>query len=383
MAARQNAHNIEMTVYNTATSEEEYDEMLEARLENIIATSKNRRQVNDAHSVTIPSEVHGSLPTHAPGPPTKLIGIYTATYHAAGTFSTVYRATDPSSSPPDRLVALKVTTPSQSQPPHDPHREIRILQHAAHPSIITLLSTFTLSSTSALVLAFPFMPLDLATFIRAPSHVRKNGIFKSQVRSHLYSLFQALAHLHSLGIIHRDIKPSNILLAAPSGPAYLADFGIAWMEGDAASEKADEKITDVGTTCYRPPELLFGSTTYGTALDLWSAGCVVAEAVGGRPHSSEHITGRELFDAGPAGSELGLIKSIFETLGTPDDETWPEARGFSAWGKMQFKVYPKVGWEEVLPEAEPEARELVGRLVRFESGERMVAGEVLKHAFFG
>jgi serine/threonine protein kinase len=34
------------------------------------------------------------------------------------------------------------------------------------------------------------------------------------------------------GILHRDIKPSNILMDSPNGPAYLADFGISWKEGD-------------------------------------------------------------------------------------------------------------------------------------------------------
>lgn len=377
MTARQEAQSIETEIFQAASSEQEYDELLERRLQEIIASSK-RPQTYDPTPASSRPEVRGTLPTHAPALPTKLIGEYTATYHASGTFSTVYKAPDLSS--PTRILALKVTHPSQSHPPHNPHREIRILNTTAHPSVIALLSTFSVPSSS-LVLTFPFMPLDLATFLSsAPPHLKKNTIFKSQLRSHLHSLFRALAHIHSLGIIHRDIKPSNILLASPSGPAYLADFGIAYQAHDPASEPPNEKITDVGTTCYRPPELLFGCTTYGPALDLWAAGCVVAEAVGVRHPFHD---GSELFDAGPAGSELGLIKSIFETLGTPNDETWPEARAFSAWGKMQFKVYAGLSWEEVLPEAEEGARDLVGRLVRFESGERASAGECLGCRFFG
>ena len=99
------------------------------------------------------------------------------------------------------------------------------------------------------------------------------------------------------------------------GPAYLADFGIAWSTVDPESEAADAKITDVGTTCYRPPELLFGDRAYGTSLDMWAAGCVVAEMA-----RNQHY---QLFDAGPLGSELGLIKSIFTSLGTPNERIWP------------------------------------------------------------
>ena len=115
-------------------------------------------------------------------------------------------------------------------------------------------------------------------------------------------------------MLHRDIKPSNLLLASPSGPAYLADFGIAWHAEDPESESAAAKITDVGTTCYRAPELLFGHGGYGEGVDMWAAGCVVAEA---------EKAGKSLFDAGDLGSELALIKSIFTTMGTPDEDTWP------------------------------------------------------------
>jgi cyclin-dependent kinase len=129
------------------------------------------------------------------------------------------------------------------------------------------------------------------------------------------ALFEALAYIHGLGIIHRDVKPSNILLESMNGPVYLADFGIAWSPDDVDSEPASDKIIDVGTTCYRPPELLFGDRKYDTSLDMWAAGCVVGEMM-----TKSH---QPIFDAGPLGSELGLIKSMFTKLGTPTDQTWP------------------------------------------------------------
>ena len=145
----------------------------------------------------------------------------------------------------------------------------------------------------------------------------------------LEGLFCAVAHIHSKGIIHRDIKPANILLGTTSGPAFLADFGIAWSDNDPASEPFDQKITDVGTTCYRPPELLFGHKAYGPEIDMWSAGCVVAECVRRgldgieKPSMETEEADWTLFDNGELGSDLALINSIFKTLGTPTDETWP------------------------------------------------------------
>ena len=124
-----------------------------------------------------------------------------------------------------------------------------------------------------------------------------------------------MAYTHSKGVIHRDIKPSNILLKSLEGPAYLSDFGIAWAPDAADSEPVDSKITDVGTTCYRPPELLFGNTQYGCSLDLWAAGCTVAEAL-----DPKHET---LFDSGELGSDLALIQSVFSKLGTPSLDVWP------------------------------------------------------------
>ena len=244
------------------------------------------------------------------------IGPFTnCTHHATGLFSSVYV---------DRVkkLAIKVTIPSQTHPPHDPKREARILKAAAHTYIIPLHATYTQSSQFLLV--FPFMPLDLATVLR-----RGSPLNVASGREILQGLFCALAHIHSKGIIHRDIKPANILLNPHSGSPRLADFGIAWSPNDPASEPSNQKITDIGTTCYRPPELLFGHKTYGTEIDLWAAGCVAAECVRRGLCEADKANTRigeaewSLFDAGALGSELALIKSIFETLGTPSDETWP------------------------------------------------------------
>jgi serine/threonine protein kinase len=190
------------------------------------------------------------------------------------------------------------------EPPHDSVREIRLLGRAASPNVIPLWESF--KDGSALVLVFPFMPYTLDMILRQGYLAEAHG------RTYLLHIFRALAHLHALKIIHRDIKPANILMKTPSGPAYLADFGIAWSGDDPASEPADKKITDVGTTSYRPPEVLFGKTDYDETLDLWAAGCLAAQVV--------TSNAEPLFDSGDVGSDLTLIQSIFKALGTPKNE---------------------------------------------------------------
>ena len=310
--------------------------------------------------------------------PGKRIGPYqSAHYHRSGLFSDVYKAWDPTIS---SLVALKVTYPSRMSPPHNSQREARILRQVKEGHIIPLLSIFK-QCGDQLSLVFPFMPYTLEEGL-------DQGIIQSEdIISHFKDIFSALSHIHSLKIIHRDIKPSNILLSSPSGPAYLADFGTAWMSGDLASEPPNKKTTDVGTTCYRPPELLFGFSEYDYSLDLWAAGCVVAEVLmGGK---------KTLFDAGPLGSELWLIQSIFKTLGTPTSDTWPvskctlthcrdvadsvgfkESTKFPDWGKVEFYNYPPQPWMEILPEASDKACDLLNNLIRYQSTERFSAAKV-------
>jgi serine/threonine protein kinase len=237
-----------------------------------------------------------------------------AAHFGDGIFSEVFlaKASDQSldtfSGHPGAYVALKVTYLAALIAPHNAEREARILRKASASNIIPLWESFH-DGKGHLILVFPFIPFSLEQLLR------DGRLSDAAKKSCLRDLFVALTHLHSLGIIHRDVKPSNILLESPSGRAYLSDFGIAWSPEDPASEEPTKKITDVGTTNYRPPELLFGYTSYDTTLDLWAAGCVVFEVVRGQNKS--------LFDSGDLGAELALIQSIFKTLGTPTADNWP------------------------------------------------------------
>ncbi|KAI4666986.1 uncharacterized protein J4E79_001667 [Alternaria viburni] len=360
--ARKKATVAETTIYADAHSLDDYDRLCNDKITNLPRPSLDFPTPEDEDYV--------------PTPGGKPVGKYqNALYHREGLFSVIYKAPAvgnesyfPTKSPTKtNVVALKITTPSVMEPPHDSQREAKILAMAASERVIPLIETFR-ENGSHFVLVFPFVRHDFNDLLR------DKKLSKSQIKSCLKDLFTALADIHGKGIIHRDIKPSNILLKSLDGPAYLSDFGIAWAPGAPGPEAPDAKITDVGTTCYRPPELLFGNQKYGCSLDLWAAGCTVAEAL-----DPSHET---LFDSGELGSDLALIQSVFKKLGTPNLEVWPEAAGFRDWGKVQFYEYPSQDWSVLLPSLSEQERDLVGSLVKYESGSRMSASKVLEHAYF-
>lgn len=273
------------------------------------------------------------------------IGPYRACrYVASGVTAEVYRCQDR---------ALKVITETHAMEPHNAHREARILSLLKKPCI-PLLETFR-DHQQRFVLAFPYMPLTLATLLdRGP-------LTNTQVRSIFTDLFSALAHIHSQGIIHRDIKPTAVLLASPAGPAYLSDFGTAWHPTlSTPTEPADDKILDIGTGPYRAPEALFGDKSYGPPVDMWAAGAVLAECCRNPP--------TPLFESRPAhedGNQLGLILSIFKTMGSPTRESWPEARTFRTPPFEMYRFFEGRDWGVILPDVEPAWREVIARLVRY------------------
>ncbi|DAA76411.1 TPA_exp: Uncharacterized protein A8136_0725 [Trichophyton benhamiae CBS 112371] len=329
---RAEATKLEAEAFNGASSKAEYQAACQKHIDGL----RGQRIKDEDPKISEVNRAYDLDPR-----PGKQIGPYKkALPDNDGLFSTIYKSRNADG----LLVALKVTVPQMMQPPHDSMREARITRRGESANVIPLLDT-----------------------LHEPG--------QRFVLSHLRDLFRALDHIHSLGIVHRDIKPSNILLRSPSGPAYLADFGIAWDPTDPASEPAEAKITDVGTTCYRPPEILFGGKDYGPSLDLWAAGCVVAEAI-------DMPTHRTLFDAGDLGSELALIHSIFTTLGTPNLDIWPSAKGLPDWGKIEFKQYCPKPWEEILNGVPQNGRDLVQQLVRYENKDRIAPCEALKHPFF-
>lgn len=99
------------------------------------------------------------------------------------------------------------------------------------------------------------------------------------VKLYVYQLARALAHIHGLGICHRDIKPQNLLLDPETHVLKLCDFGSAKF-----LVKGEPNVSYICSRYYRAPELIFGSTNYTTAIDIWSEGKGVSQ-----PHHPTYL----------------------------------------------------------------------------------------------
>lgn len=112
--------------------------------------------------------------------------------------------------------------------------------------------------------------------------------------SEVYTLFTALvkavAYIHRRGVVHRDLKPSNILLdrEGNSSQVYvrLIDFGIATIQGAAASPPLTTAGTEVGTVAYMAPERLSGVAAPSN--DIYSLGVILHQMLTGKLPSKDH-----------------------------------------------------------------------------------------------
>ncbi|XWS23518.1 hypothetical protein CRYUN_Cryun28dG0021200 [Craigia yunnanensis] len=191
-----------------------------------------------------------------------------------GTYSNVYKARDRETG---KIVALKKVRFDTSEPESVKFmaREIMMLQKLDHPNIVELEGLATSRMQYSLYLVFDFMQSDLARIIS-----RSEGrLTEPQIKCYMHQLLSGLQHCHERGILHRDIKGSNLLIDK-NGMLKIADFGLA----NYFSPNHKYPLTSrVVTLWYRAPELLLGSTDYGVGIDLWSAGCVLAEMFAGMP----------------------------------------------------------------------------------------------------
>ncbi|HJW00550.1 MAG TPA: serine/threonine-protein kinase, partial [Arthrobacter sp.] len=193
-----------------------------------------------------------------------------------GGMSSVYCARDEHLG---RDVALKLFAPQAPDADELKRQEaeITLLATLNHPSLVTLFDAGI--DTRIPDEPRPFLTMELVEGQDLRGRIRHSPVPLDELAVIGAGIADALAYVHSLGIIHRDIKPGNILLVQtrPGEPlrAKLTDFGIARI---ADATRLTVTGAMVGTAAYLSPEQAMGSPLT-PATDVYSLGLVLLECL--------------------------------------------------------------------------------------------------------
>lgn len=91
------------------------------------------------------------------------------------------------------------------------------------------------------------------------------------IQGYMYQLLNGLKNIHEKNIAHRDLKPENVLLSK-DGVIKICDFG-----SSKIIDPNGKNTPYIVSRYYRAPELILCLTKYSTAIDIWAAGCIMAE----------------------------------------------------------------------------------------------------------
>lgn len=104
----------------------------------------------------------------------------------------------------------------------------------------------------------------------------------TSMERHMGQMIDAVAHMHSKGIMHRDIKPDNV--AFQNGQIKLIDFGLACRFKGEEDGVTKCIFNDAGTKNFKAPEIASVSmyhSTYDAKVDVWSLGKTLQRVIDG------------------------------------------------------------------------------------------------------
>lgn len=132
--------------------------------------------------------------------------------------------------------------------------------------------------------------------------------------------------------------------------------------------KGELNVSYICSRYYRAPELIFGATDYTCNIDIWSAGCVLAELLLGQP----------IF---PGDSGVDQLVEIIKVLGTPTREQIRQMNpNYQEFKFPQIRAHP---WNKVFrPRTPPEAIHITSKLLEYTPTSRISPLEACAHAFF-
>jgi len=198
-------------------------------------------------------------------------------------------------------VALKVLRPhviGDDEARERLSREVASLRRVRSPRVAEVLDADPWGET-------PYVATRYVPGLSLHQHVREHGRVEGEdLRWFAACLAEAMAAVHTVGVLHRDIKPSNVLLEGRS--PVLIDFGLARLAEDPRLTHTGWLL---GTPGYLAPEILYGDdATTASDVHAWAATVVFA------------ATGRPPYGTGPAMAIMDRVRrGEHDLTGVPED----------------------------------------------------------------
>ncbi|KAG7738947.1 hypothetical protein KL923_002747 [Ogataea haglerorum] len=274
-----------------------------------------------------------------------------------GTYATVFKGRNRALG---TFVALKeINLDSEEGTPSTAIREISIMKELRHENIITLYDV--IHTENKLTLVFEYLDKDLKKYMDTNGYNKSGALEPHVVKSFMFQLLRGIMFCHDNRVLHRDLKPQNLLISS-KGELKLGDFGLARAYGIPVNTFSNEVVT----LWYRAPDVLLGSRSYSTSIDMWSAGCIMAEM----------FTGKPLF---PGSSNEDQLLKIFRVMGTPNERTWPGVTSYPNY-RSNFSVFIPQDLHTLIPNMDNLALNLLQGLLQMRPELRLSARQALQHA---
>jgi tRNA A-37 threonylcarbamoyl transferase component Bud32 len=159
--------------------------------------------------------------------------------------------------------------------------EARTLARLSHPGLVTVLDAGiglraddAGPDTAPMSVDQPFLVMELVDGPTLAQVLADGALEPAELQSIGARLAEALAYVHSQGVVHRDVKPANVLLDCERS-VKLTDFGIVRLLGDSARHTRTNQM--IGTAAYLAPEQVTGQPVT-PATDVYSLGLLLLEA---------------------------------------------------------------------------------------------------------
>ena len=266
-------------------------------------------------------------------------------------------------------------------------REISLCRELNHKNITKLMEIIL--ENKSIYMVFEFFEHDLLQIIYSHSHPEIKQIPEQTVKSLIWQVLNGVTFLHKNWILHRDLKPANIMVSS-NGVVKIGDLGLARkFNNPLQSLYTGDKV--VVTIWYRAPELLLGTRYYTPAIDLWAVGCILAELLSLRPIFKGEEAKIDINNKKTIPFQKGQLQKIFEILGTPTTEMWPNIQkypDFFLFHKFFVHGNPSVyspnlaNWYKVIGGTNRNCLALLRELFQYDPSLRISADEALVHSFF-